>query len=303
MTDTQTFSEAEIKAMVSRIVGAMQTAPPEPGHAPAGGVPSAAAPAAPVGSMGGSTVEDTSPAARFAVPHPANGGAYLDLLASTPARIGEWRAGPRPTVASLLRFRADHAGAMDAVFNDVPDQLPEQWGLLPVQSAAPDKQAYLMDPSIGARFTPETAKLISERCAHGVQVQVIVSDGLSSAAVVANVPDVLPSLLQGLQRHNLTVGTNLYVKYGRVRIMDEVTALVGSTVTIILVGERPGLVTNESLSCYMTYRGHPGIAESARTVVSNIYRQGTPPVEAGAYLADIARKMLDAQASGMDLRL
>jgi len=176
-------------------------------------------------------------------------------------------------------------------------------GLLSVQAAASDKAAYLMDPGLGAEFTAETAKNISDHCTHGAQVQIVVSDGLSSAAVEANVPDLLPSLVQGLKRHNLSVGTNMFGKYGRVRVMDEVTALLGCDVTVILVGERPGLVTNESLSCYMTYKGHPGIAESSRTVVSNIYRKGTPPAEAGAYIADIAKRMIETKTSGMDLKL
>lgn len=278
---TTTFTEADIKAMVAQIIGNL----PDQAPAPATPAPDA-------------TVEQL-----FAVPRPANKDAYLAMMGTTPARIGEWRAGTRPTTKSLLRFRADHAGAMDAVFNDVSESLPASLGLLAVQSAAPDKASYLMDPDLGARFTPETAKTISDHCTHNPQVQIIVSDGLSSAAVEANVPDLLPALRQGLQRHSLSVGTDLFVKFGRVRAMDEVTALVGCDVTIMLVGERPGLVTNESLSCYMTYKGHPGIAESSRTVVSNIYRKGTPPVEAGAYIADIAQKMIDAKLSGMELKL
>jgi ethanolamine ammonia-lyase small subunit len=142
------------------------------------------------------------------------------MMQATSGRIGEWRAGPRPTCASLLRFRADHAAAMDAVFNDVGAGLPDKLGLLSVQSAAPDKASYLMDPAIGAEFTPETARELSERCTHGAQVQILVSDGLSSIAVESNLPDLLPSLLQGIQRHGLSTGTNLFIKYGRVRVMD-----------------------------------------------------------------------------------
>lgn len=279
------YSEADIRAMVAQILGDVTS----------GGVQTPT----PTSTI----VDDSTPDQLFAVPHPADKTAYLDMMKATSARIGEGRAGPRPTIKSLLRFRADHAGAMDAVFNDVSEALPTSLGLFCVQSAAPDKASYLMDPGLGARFTPETAKQIADHCTHGAQVQIIVSDGLSSAAIEANIPDLLPALLQGLKRHNLSLGTNLFVKYGRVRVMDEVTALVGSDVTLILVGERPGLVTNESLSCYITYKGHPGIAEASRTVVSNIYRKGTPPAEAGAYIADIAQKMIETKSSGMDLKL
>jgi len=288
MSQISTFSESEIRAMVNQILGDL----------PAGNV--VESPATVVASP--AAVEGTT-SDLFAVPSPANRAAYMQLMQATPARIGEWRAGPRPTVKSLLRFRADHAGAMDAVFTDVDPDLVNRLGLFSVQSAAPDKAAYLMDPNIGARFTPEVASQISEHCKHGAQVQIVVSDGLSSSAVAANVADILPALEQGLKRHNLSVGTNLFVRLGRVRVMDEVTAILGCEVTLLLVGERPGLVTNESLSCYMTYKGFPGIAESSRTVVSNIYRNGTAPVEAGAYLADIAKKMIDTRTSGIDLKL
>jgi len=282
------ITEADIKAMVAQIIGGM------------GGSGATASVVAPHSSA---IVEDATPEQLFAIPGPANRDAYMTMLATTSARLGEWRAGTRPTTASLLRFRADHAGAMDAVFNDVSEALPASLGLFPVQTSAPDKAAYLMNPDLGTKFTAETTKQISEHCAHGKQVQIIVSDGLSSAAVERNVSDLLPALMQGLQRHNLSTGNGLFVKFGRVRAMDEITAIVGCEVTIMLVGERPGLVTNESLSCYMTYKGHPGMAESSRTVVSNIYRKGTPPVEAGAYIADIAKKMIDTKMSGMDLKL
>ena len=283
MNQTVSYSEADIRALVNQILGNLDATGP-------------AAPSAPARA-------DDAPRNALAVPNPANRAAYDEMIASTPARIGAWRAGTRPTVASLLRFRADHAGAMDAVFSDVSDETLSRLGLFCVQSAATDRAAFLMDPNIGAAFNPETARQLSDHCTHGAQVQIIVADGLSSAAVEGNVADVLPALTQGLKRYNLSVGTPVFVKFGRVRIMDEVTALVGSEVTILLVGERPGLVTNESLSCYMTYKGHPGMAESARTVVSNIYRDGTAPVEAGAYIAEIAQKMIDTKTSGMDLKL
>ncbi len=203
--------------------------------------------------------------------------------------------------ASLLRFRADHAAAMDSVQNDVPEETIQELGLLFVQSAAADKAEYLMNPNIGRVFDEETAKLIREKCKAGPQVQIIVTDGLSSISVENNIRDVLPALLQGLKANGLEAGTNIFVRFGRVGIMDAVAEIVKAEVTILFVVERPGLVTNESLSCYMTYKGYPGIGESARTLVSNIYKDGTPPTEAGAHIADLAKKMIQMKASGLDL--
>jgi len=237
------------------------------------------------------------------VENPVNPEAYMELKRSNPARLGVGRAGPRQNTATLLRFRADHAASMDSVLNDVPEQTIEELGLLSVKTAAPTKADYLMDPGIGRIFEPETAKLIKEKCKANPKVQIIVSDGLSSISVENNIRDVLPALLQGLKVNGLEVGTNLFVRFGRVGIMDAVTELLGAEVTILFIGERPGLVTNESLSCYMTYKGVPGMAENMRTVVSNIYNEGTSPSEAGAHIAGIAKKMIELKASGLDLKL
>lgn len=237
------------------------------------------------------------------VENPANAEAYMELKRANPARLGVGRAGPRPNTKTLLRFRADHAAAMDTVLNDVPEETIRELGLFFVQSAAPDKAEYLMNPNIGRVFDNDTAKLIKEKCKANPRVQIIVSDGLSSISVENNIRDILPALLQGLKINGLDVGTNIYVRFGRVGIMDAVCEILNPEVTILFIGERPGLVTNESLSCYMTYKGYPGIAESARSVVSNIYRDGTSPAEAGAHIADIAKKMIEMKASGLDLEL
>lgn len=237
------------------------------------------------------------------VENPANREAYMQLKKASPARLGVGRAGPRQNTATLLRFRADHAAAMDAVQNDVPAETVHELGLVSVKSAAYDKAEYLMNPASGRIFAPETAAQIKESCKGNPQVQIIVSDGLSSISVENNIRNVLPALLQGLRGNGLEVGTALFVQFGRVGIMDAVAEILNPQVTILFIGERPGLVTNESLSCYMTYQGRPGIAESARTVVSNIYCDGTPPSEAGAHIADIAKKMIERKASGLDLKL
>ena len=237
------------------------------------------------------------------VENPSNTEGYMELKMASPARLGVGRAGPRQNTATLLRFRADHAASMDSVLNDVPESTIEELGLLNFKSAAAGKAEYLMDPGIGRVFDQETAKLIKEKCKANPVVQIIVSDGLSSISVENNIRDVIPALLQGLKVNGLDAGTGMFVRFGRVGIMDAVTEILSPTVTILFIGERPGLVTNESLSCYMTYKGYPGMPENMRTVVSNIYKEGTSPSEAGAHIAGIAKKMIETKASGMDLKL
>ena len=98
------------------------------------------------------------------------------------------------------------------------------------------------------------------------------------------------------------MGQTLFIQYARVGAMDHIGELTGAELICMLVGERPGLATSESMSAYITYQPYPGIPESKRTVVSNIHKQGTPAVEAGAYIAELLVRMLEQKASGIDLR-
>lgn len=237
------------------------------------------------------------------VPDPANAEEYLNMKSRSPARLGVWRAGPRYKTRTYLRFRADHAVAMDAVFTDVPQDFLEQNGLFSVSTKCGSKDEFLTRPDLGRLFDRETLDLLKHKCKPDPQVQVFVSDGLSSTAVVANIPDLLPALMQGLKSHHIEAGTPFFVKHGRVGVQDEVAQALGAEVTIVLLGERPGLATGESLSAYMTYKGYPGMPEAGRTVVSNIYKGGTNPAEAGAHIAAIAKAMLDQKASGLDLKI
>ena len=239
----------------------------------------------------------------FYVPNPEDKEEYMKLKAKTPARVGVWRAGCRYTTETMLRFRADHAVAMDAVFNDVPDDFPAELGLFSVKTKCKDKDEYLTRPDLGRVFDEENINIIKEKCKKNPKVQVYVSDGLSSTAIEANVKNTLPAIMAGLKDYGIDVGTPFFVKYGRVGAMDAISEAVGAELTCVLIGERHGLATGESMSCYMTYKAYPGIPEAKRTVVSNIHKSGTPSSEAGAHIADILKKILENKASGVDLKL
>ena len=239
----------------------------------------------------------------LAVPEPANAEEYLEMKSRTPARLGVWRAGPRYRTKTFLRFRADHAVAMDAVFTDVPEEFLERNGLFSVQTRCGSKDEFLTRPDLGRKLSPEGVATIKEKCKKNPTVQIYVADGLSSASVAANIPDLLPAILQGLQNYKIDVGTPFFVKYGRVGVMDEISELTGAEVTCTLIGERPGLITAESMSAYIAYKATVGMPEARRTVVSNIHKAGTIPAEAGAHIADIIKIMLEKKASGTDLKL
>ena len=238
----------------------------------------------------------------FNIPNPYNKEEYMRIKAKTDARLGVWRAGPRPLTRTTLRVRADNAAAMDAVFNDVHEEYLERNNLKTYQTKCDSKETYLTRPDLGRVFDDETAAKIKAECINDPDVQIVVSDGLSSSAVEANIDAVLPAIYNGLISTGLKVGTPFFVKYGRVGAEDSVAKILNAKVTVILLGERPGLATSSSLSAYCVYGGYPGIPEANRTVVSNIHKAGTPPVEAGAYIAELCKQMYDKKASGLDLK-
>jgi ethanolamine ammonia-lyase small subunit len=211
------------------------------------------------------------------------------------------RCGARQNTHSFLHYQADHAAAVDAVFLDVSDACLAENGLFGVQTQVKDKDEFLMNPELGKKLSEEARKMILEKCAKGCQVQIIIVDGLSSTAIEANIADTVPALVQGLKAEGLTVGTPFFIKYGRVGVMDQVGALLDCDVVVELIGERPGLITAESMSAYMVYKADAKTVEADRTIISNIHKGGTPPAEAGAHMATVVKQMLSRKASGVAL--
>lgn len=232
---------------------------------------------------------------------PQRAEVLAEFRANTAARVCTGRAGPRPRTTALLRFLADHSRSKDTVLKEVPQPWVEEKGLLELQSEIDNKDQYLTRPDMGRRLNEASLQLLKTRCKQRPQVQVVVSDGLSTDAVTANFDEILPPLLKGLESAGLDVGTPFFVRYGRVKVEDQVGETLGAQVVILLVGERPGLGQSESLSCYMVYAPNAATVEADRTCLSNIHRGGTPPVEAAAVIVDLAKRMLEKKASGMAL--
>lgn len=240
---------------------------------------------------------------QYLVKNPQNKEAYLDLKKHSPARLGISRAGSRYKTETSLRFRADHSAAQDAVFSFVSEDFLKECDLFTTQSKCVDKDEYVTRPDLGKKLTDESIELIKQKCKKNPTVQIVIADGLSSSAIEANIKDILPALVQGLNAKNIDVGTPFFVKLGRVGVMDVISEITGAQVTCLLVGERPGLVTAESMSAYIAYKATVDMPEARRTVISNIHKGGTIAAEAGAHIADIIKMMLDKKASGTDLRL
>lgn len=227
---------------------------------------------------------------------------YLAMKAKTPARLGVGKAGARYKTLSMLRVRADHAAAQDAVFSDVSEEFVKKNNFVPVKTLCKDKDEYLTRPDLGRRFSPEEIEVIKKTCGQNPKVLVIVGDGLSSSAIEANVEDMIPAIKQGLSMYSINIPPILFIKYARVGAMDDIGQVTDADVICMLVGERPGLVTAESMSAYIAYKPKHGLPEAKRTVISNIHKGGTTPVEAGAHAAELIKKMLDKKASGIDLK-
>lgn len=251
--------------------------------------------------------DPTEPARRYApgVRNAQDGAGLEALVAATTARIGVGRAGPRYTTASLLLFQADHAVTQDALYRDVDQRLLDELGLFAVQTRITGgKQEYLLRPDLGRQLSDEAKRTIAERCAKGPQVQVVVGDGLSAAAIEANLRQMLPILKQGVQAAGLSFGAPFFVKYCRVGVMNDIGDLLQPEVLILLIGERPGLGRADSMSAYMAYRPKRGDTDADRDVICNIFESGgTNPLEAGAFVVQLAQKMRRHQASGVKLKL
>lgn len=224
-----------------------------------------------------------------------------ELRKKTPSRIAVGRAGPRPKTNTWLQFRFDHAAAVDAVYGEVPPSVLGRLGVFSVTTLVKDKEEYIRRPDLGRRLSEEAKQTILEKCEKSPTVQIVISNGLSADAIEANIEDTYLSLKQSLKQLNIQTGTTFYVDKGRVALMDDIGDLLTPEVVIMLIGERPGLVSAESMSAYLCYKPRKGTVEADRMVVSNIHKGGIPPVEAGAYLGTVIQKVLKYQASGVAL--
>lgn len=229
--------------------------------------------------------------------------ALARLRQAGPARICLERTGPRYKTLSLLQFQADHAAAVDAAFTDVSQAFLEKEHLVAFKTLCASREEYLQRPDRGRTLAPDQIAALVKLTGKSPKVLIYYADGLSSTALETNGPDTYHSMAAGLQRHGITPPPPFFVRWARVPSQDCISEATGAEVVCTLIGERPGLVSSESLSVYFSYKATVDMPEARRTVISNIHRGGTPAVEAGAYIADIIKRMLDKKASGTDLPL
>jgi ethanolamine ammonia-lyase small subunit len=224
------------------------------------------------------------------------------VKARTPARLLTGRAGPSYRTGTQLELRADHAAARDAVLEAVDVQRDLGQELFEVATRAPSRQEYLLRPDLGRQLDDESRRIVRERCPAGADLQVVVGDGLSAAAVRAQVPRLLPLLLEQARATGWEVGRPFFVRNCRVGVLNDVGDLLDPRVVVLLIGERPGLATAESLSAYMAHRPRPGDTDAKRNLISNIHARGVPVEEAARRILALAARMRMLGASGVAVK-
>jgi ethanolamine ammonia-lyase small subunit len=209
----------------------------------------------------------------------------------TAARIALGRAGHSLPTRELLAFQLAHAKARDAVH----ERLDWHNGIL-LKSAASDRATYLRRPDLGRRLARESA----DRLQHGDwDAALIVADGLSAAAVHHHATPFLNALVAELDGWG--VAPVFVVEQGRVAIGDEIGERVGAKLAVVMIGERPGLSSPDSLGVYITWSPRVGRTDAERNCVSNIRTEGLDPVLAARRVAAIMRAARERQLTGVNL--
>jgi ethanolamine ammonia-lyase small subunit len=230
------------------------------------------------------------------------------VRARTPARILVGRSGPAYRTATQLELRHDHAAALDAVHaeldltRDFGGAFIDRWLLFEVSTRATTKTEFLMRPDLGRQLGDAARAEAVRQCAGKVDLQVVIGDGLSAAAVVAQVPALVPLLEEEAKGRGWSFGRPFIVRHCRVGVLNDIGDLLGPTVVVLLIGERPGLATAESLSAYMAYRPRAGHTDAQRNLISNIHARGVAPDAAARRIAALAEKMRQTQTSGVAVK-
>jgi ethanolamine ammonia-lyase small subunit len=206
-----------------------------------------------------------------------------------------------------MDLRQAHAAARDAVRAELELEkqfgadFVKQWGLFDVCTEARSKNEYLLQPSLGRVFQEGSRSEILRRCSRGNDLQIAIGDGLSVTGVFTQVPQILPALYAGAKNRGWTLGQVFVIRHCRVGILNEIGEMLMPAAVVLLIGERPGLATAESLSAYMAYRPRKGDTDANRNLISNIHARGVSPADAAGRILYLAAQMMKTKSSGIQL--
>jgi ethanolamine ammonia-lyase small subunit len=227
------------------------------------------------------------PRADLSIAASGNPPAPLEIaLARTPARVLVGRAGTAYRTPTVLKLREDHAAARDAVQTEIDlrrdfgEEAIARFALFEVHTLVASKAEFLRRPDLGRKLSPGARDRIAANCPAAADLQVVIGDGLSATAVAAQAPALLGPLETMARKRGWSYGRPFVVRYCRVGVMNDVGDLLAPGVLVLLIGERPGLATAESLSAYMAWRPCAGQTDANRNLISNIHGRGVSADEA-----------------------
>jgi ethanolamine ammonia-lyase small subunit len=230
------------------------------------------------------------------------------VRAQTPARLLAGRSGAAYRTSTQMELREAHAAARDAVraelnlLSDLGEDFVRKWQLFEVCTQAATKDEYLLRPDLGRHLNDASREEVSRLGATGQDLQVVIGDGLSVTAVAAQIPRLLPFLCEGARTRGWSVGSIAVIRHCRVGILNEIGELLSPKVAVLLIGERPGLATAESLSAYMAYRPKTSDTDANRNLISNIHVRGVGVEFAAQRILGLAELMMKTHQSGYQLR-
>jgi len=226
----------------------------------------------------------------------------------TPARLFVDRRAPSYATSTQLRLRQDHALAVDAVQRELdwhaawPAELIREHGIFELRSSALDKSEYLLRPDRGRVLSDQSRESLRDIAGPASDVQFIIGDGLSATAVATQIPNLLPALLAQARERRWAIGPVFVVRYCRVGLMNEIGEILRPEVVVLLIGERPGLATDQSLSAYLAYRPDSTHSDAQRNLISNIHPRGVATADAVERIIRFVELLRVRRCSGFEVK-
>ena len=222
----------------------------------------------------------------------------VDLKSFTPARVALGQTGHSLPTRELLRFQLDHARARDAVHQPL-DAASLGVPHLLLRSAATDRASYLRHPNLGRTLSEESRALIAPG---DYDAAIVIADGLSAPAVHHHAVALMEELLPRLAEEEWRLAPLTVVLEGRVAIGDEIGLRFGARQVVVLIGERPGLSSPDSLGVYLTWDPRPGRSDAERNCISNVRAEGVSSAVAAHKLHFLMREARARKLSGVGLK-
>lgn len=233
---------------------------------------------------------------------------WTHLRRHTPARIALGRTGVSLPTSEHLAFQLAHARARSAVHHGLDlarlgQDLSTRFGpVVEVHSAAPDRPTYLQRPDLGRRLSPSSAAKLTAEVKGPFDIAFVVADGLSAYAVEKNIVPFLEAMLPLAEKSGWSRAPLILAGQSRVALGDEIGALIGANLVAMLIGERPGLSSPDSLGVYLTYKPRPGLTDADRNCISNVRTEGLSYAEAAYKLHYLASEAIRRKLTGVNLK-